>query len=234
MRRTLAATTMALLLTGVWHTTTSGTTRTIDPTHAAPTAAAPSLDTLNVDDLRDKFATLPVKGRSAATGYKREAFMRSWPKVGGGCDLRDVIARRDATDIIWSTSRPCHPTAGVVWDPYTGQTLPLGRADVDHVVPLKDAWAKGARDDTCTTTKTLDTCAKVRAAIATDPDNLLLVSAAKNRAKQDADMATWLPPNKSYRCTYAVKIITIKHRYHLWTTPAEHQVLNNYLTTCFI
>lgn len=46
------------------------------------------------------------------------------------------------------------------------------------------------------------------------------------------DAATWLPPNKGYRCTYAARQVTIKSTYSLWVTPAEHEALDRILRTC--
>jgi len=72
----------------------------------------------------------------------------------------------------------------------------------------------------------------MRHALAVDPDNLLMVSGQLNAAKRHADAASWVPPNKSYRCTYAVKITIIKARYKIWVTRAEKSELTRYIAQC--
>ena len=47
-----------------------------------------------------------------------------------------------------------------------------------------------------------------------------------------ADAATWLPPNKDFRCQYVARQIAIKTKYHLWVTPAEHDAMESILDTC--
>jgi len=41
------------------------------------------------------------------------------------------------------------------------------------------------------------------------------VEASTNRTKGDGDTATWLPPNKTYRCTYVAKQVAVKGKYAL-------------------
>ncbi|BBX11415.1 hypothetical protein MNVM_04960 [Mycobacterium novum] len=60
---------------------------------------------------------------------------------------------------------------------------------------------------------------------ANDPVNLQTTTAAANRQKASGDAATWLPPNKTYRCTYATRIIDVKTRYGLWVTQSERDAL---------
>jgi hypothetical protein len=72
----------------------------------------------------------------------------------------------------------------------------------------------------------------VRTNFANDPLELLAVSGAANQQKGDADAATWLPPNKSFRCSYVAIQVAVKIRYHLWVTPAEHDAIAKVLSTC--
>ena len=39
--------------------------------------------------------------------------------------------------------------------------------------------------------------------------------------KGDGDAATWLPPNRAYRCAYVARQVAVKSRYRLWVTQAE-------------
>ena len=90
------------------------------------------------------------------------------------------------------------------------------------MVALSDAWQKGAQY--------MDT--KVRYDIATDPLNLLAVDAAANGKKSDGDAATWLPPNKKFRCQYVARQVSVKFKYGLWVTEAEKDVINSVLANC--
>jgi hypothetical protein len=93
---------------------------------------------------------------------------------------------------------------------------------IDHVVPLADAWVKGAATWS----------AGKRTAFATDPLNLLAVGASVNAAKGAGDAATWLPPVKSYRCSYAARQVAVKRKYHVGITGAERTALVRVLGAC--
>jgi len=94
--------------------------------------------------------------------------------------------------------------------------------DIDHLVALSDAWQKGAATWP----------AGKRLALANDPLNLLAVDASTNRSKSDGDTATWLPPNKAFRCTYVARQVAVKGKYGLWVTSAERDAMIRILTTC--
>lgn len=112
-------------------------------------------------------------------------------------------------------------------DPYTGKEVRfvIGGAseiDIDHVVALSDAWQKGSATWT----------AGKRLAFANDPLNLLAVDAGANRSKGDGDVASWLPPNKSYRCDYVARVVSVKVKYQVWVTPAERDAMVRVLSSC--
>jgi uncharacterized protein DUF1524 len=94
--------------------------------------------------------------------------------------------------------------------------------DIDHVVALSDAWQKGAQQWS----------RGMRVAFANDPLNLLSVDAGINRAKGDGDAATWLPPNKRFRCDYVARQVAVKRKYQAWITRAEHDSIENVLKAC--
>ncbi|GHG54928.1 hypothetical protein GCM10012320_26570 [Sinomonas cellulolyticus] len=93
---------------------------------------------------------------------------------------------------------------------------------IDHVVALSDAWQKGAQQ----------LAAAQRTALANAPLNLLAVDGPTNEAKGDGDAATWLPPNKSYRCQYVARQVSVKATYSLWVTQAEHDAIARILASC--
>ncbi|MFD0315471.1 HNH endonuclease family protein [Streptomyces flavalbus] len=171
--------------------------------------------------------SLTVKGRAPKTGYDRDKFGSPWADTDSNhCDTRDDILKRDLEDVEFSDGH-CKVASGVLDpDPYSGKevTFVRGRSqvDVDHVVALSDAWQKGAhRWD-----------ASKRVAFANDPLNLLAVDAGTNRSKGDGDTATWLPPNKSYRCTYVAAQVAVKKKYGLWVTSAEQGAMKRVLSGC--
>jgi hypothetical protein len=93
---------------------------------------------------------------------------------------------------------------------------------IDHVVALSNAWQTGAAA----------LSASQRQDLANDPLNLQATAGAVNQAKSDGDAATWLPPNKSYRCTYVARQVAVKSKYRLWVTTAERQAISTVLAGC--
>ena len=198
---------------------------------AAPAAPAEApADTLATLD------TLPVKGRAPKTGYDRDLFGQRWTDDVAvdygynGCDTRNDILRRDLVDVVIKPgSNGCAVLSGVLEDPYTGTVVEFLRGpgtsaevQIDHVVALSDAWQKGAQQwDEIT-----------RRNFANDPANLQATIGWVNQQKGDGDAATWLPPNKSYRCTFVTRIVDVKAAYGLWVTPAEHDAIARVLADC--
>jgi uncharacterized protein DUF1524 len=111
--------------------------------------------------------------------------------------------------------------------PYTRQQIHFLRGggsevDIDHVVALGDAWQTGAATWVFGR----------RLAFANDPLKLLAVAASANRAKGDADAASWLPANTAYRCAYVARQVAVKAEYRLWVTAAERAAIGRVLTSC--
>lgn len=172
-------------------------------------------------------AALTVKGRAPKTGYTRELFGQAWFDITrSGCDTRNEILIRDLSDR--TMKNECKVLEGTLApDPYTGTEIRFviggaSEVDIDHVVAIGDGYQKGAAAWTD----------GKRVAFANDPLNLLAVSASANRAKGDGDAATWLPPNKAYRCTYVARQIAVKRKYGLWVTAAERDAMMRVLTAC--
>jgi hypothetical protein len=189
-----------------------------------------------VRDAVTALAALPIKGRAPRTGYDREAFGPAWTDdvdVSGGhngCDTRNDVLRRDLTaERLKPGTHGCVVLSGTLADPYTGRTIVFtrgrstsSRVQIDHVVALGDAWVTGAQQLTPTQRTTL----------ANDPLNLLAVDGPTNSAKRDADAASWLPPDKAYRCAYVARQVAVKARYHLWVTAAEAVQIARVLAGC--
>lgn len=169
---------------------------------------------------------LSVKGRAPKTGYTRAQFGDSWRTIGN-CDMRNIILNRDMTNV--KLDDQCHVLSGDLDDPYTGKLINFKRGadtsssvQIDHVVALSDAWQKGAQQ----------LSSVERLELANDPLELLAVDGMTNQNKSDGDAATWLPPNKAFRCQYVARQVAVKQKYKLWVTQAEFDAINKTLETC--
>ncbi len=181
-------------------------------------------------------ATIPIKGRAAQTGYDRDQFGTAWtddnndPLGHNGCDTRNDVLGRDLSGVVFKAgSNGCAVLTGVLRDPYTATTIRFTRGSststavqIDHVVSLSDAWQTGASRWT----------EQTRTDLANDPLNLLAVDGPTNESKGDGDTATWLPPNKAYRCAYVARQVAVKARYQIWATQAEHDAMSRVLSMC--
>lgn len=201
------------------------------PAVALTGASAPRQQPAYASKALDVLATLPVKGRAPKTGYSRDQFGQAWADVDrNGCDTRNDTLRRDLTAVaLKAGTRDCVVLSGALNDPYTAKTINFVRGNststavqIDHVVALSDAWQKGAQQ----------LSPGQRLAFANDPLNLLAVDGPTNMQKSDGDAATWLPPNKSYRCAYVARQISVKASYALWVTQAEHDAMARILGDC--
>lgn len=177
-------------------------------------------------DVPESLRQIPVKGRAPKTGYERSEFGAGWGTVDG-CSTRERILARDLT--VATREDGCRVLSGKLDDPYTGTTMSFIRGpttsddiQIDHVVALSNAWQTGAQQLTY----------PIRVRFANDPLNLLAVSGAANEEKSDGDAATWLPPNKAFRCQYVKRQISVKAKYGLWVTEAEQQAMGRVLEGC--
>lgn len=198
-----------------------------------PAAQAPAGDTAasaTAQVAMNQLEALPVKGRAPKTGYARSQFGKRWKDIDhNGCDTRNDILNRDLSA---KTYRPgthdCVVLTGTLQEPYTGTQVSFDKkkaasaVQIDHVVALSDAWQKGAQQLT----------AEQREQLANDPLNLLAVDGRENQRKSDGDAATWLPPNKAFRCQYVSTQVNVKTKYHLWVTPAEKDAMARVLSEC--
>ena len=187
-----------------------------------PVAVDPNDDTLAINVLE----TLPIKGRAPKTGYARTEFYQTWPTVDG-CNLRQRIIKREVGDS--AKLDGCDVVGGTFTEAYTGEVRTYTtkaefskHIQIDHIVALSDAWQKGAQNLT----------AERRYELATDPLNLIAADSSANQQKSDGDAATWLPKNKAFRCQYVARQVSVKSKYSLWVTQAEHDAISKILSTC--
>ncbi|MGH9209872.1 MAG: HNH endonuclease family protein [Acidimicrobiales bacterium] len=174
----------------------------------------------------EQLATLPVTAETGADGYERDRFGTGWAAAPEGCDTRTAVLVDEA--LTPPTVEGCTVVAGEWVSTYDGArvTDPAG-LDVDHLVPLAEAWTSGAHRWTD----------QQRRAFANDldpgrPDALIAVTASANGTKGDGDPAEWLPPDRARHCWYATAWVTQKAAWHLAVDEAEHQALADAVAGC--
>ncbi len=200
-------------------------------TNGAQAAAPSAADKENYTEALEELEGIDTKGRAPKTGYSREQFSNGWKDPdNNGCDARNDILARDLVDVEYKSARVnCVVLSGTFHDPYTGKTINFERGQntstavqIDHVVALSDAWQKGAQKWS----------EKKRLEFANDPLNLMAADGPTNASKGDKDAATWLPPNKDFRCDYVARQTQVKAKYGAWMTQAEHDAIAKILTAC--
>ncbi len=209
----------------------AGSGRAVSPLDN-PDGTKPGLAAITSDGDKAKARTIikkvETKGRGPKTGYSRDQFGYAWmdsapggiPYSHNGCDSRNDLIKRDGEDVHFRAGSDCVVSSMTLHDPYTGKTIEWTKArativQIDHVMPLSYDWQMGAsrwskdkRED-----------------IANDPLNLIPVDGPSNGAKSDSGPASWLPPNKRIRCSYAVRVAQVSLKYDLPVTDADKQVM---------
>ncbi|HOT79742.1 MAG TPA: HNH endonuclease family protein [Microthrixaceae bacterium] len=169
---------------------------------------------------------LPV-AEPITAGYTRESF-KHWSDLDNDCfDARQQVLRDESTSQAQvDVGSYCTVVAGDWVSIYDGKEFTdPGELDVDHFVPLSEAWKSGAN--------TWD--AGRREAYAndvTDPGHLVAVSATSNRSKGDKDPARWLPPVQETRCWYVENWVSVKTRWGLSVDAAEKSAIARTLEAC--
>ncbi|GAA2359397.1 HNH endonuclease family protein [Streptomyces cuspidosporus] len=189
---------------------------------AAPVSVNELPEPPTAEEARAELDELTVAPEDDAPGYSRSKFPH-WIIQHGTCDTREVVLQRDGTDV--TQDDQCRAISGHWVSPYDAVTVDAaGQLDIDHVVPLKEAWRSGAAAWTT----------EDRKAFANDlvHSQLVAVSARSNRSKADKDPANWQPPLASYRCIYGRAWISVKYVYDLAVDPSERSALEGMLDTC--
>lgn len=159
-----------------------------------------------------------------SAGYDRDLFPH-WDYLGDDCDVRDRVLITEALRGP-STGSSCPVGPGRWLSAFDGVTVrDPSELDIDHMVPLAEAWGSGARRWSTS----------VREAFANDlgyAGSLIAVTASSNRSKGDQDPAEWLPPRTAYRCTYVGEWIAVKWRWRLTVDSSEQAALRVLANSC--
>ncbi|MEN9692463.1 MAG: hypothetical protein RLZZ330_107 [Actinomycetota bacterium] len=170
---------------------------------------------------------LTVKSEQNSYSYDRALF-RHWSDFDSdGCDTRaEVLMIETSKRVTYTSSSGCTVDTGKWFSVYDNVSITdAGTLDIDHFVPLKEAWESGASKWT----------SSQREAYANDLSfgpSLIAVTASTNRSKSDRDPASWMPPSNGFHCTYAKDWIRVKYRWHMSVDSSEKSALNRELSTC--
>ncbi|MER5871961.1 HNH endonuclease family protein [Streptomyces sp. NPDC002044] len=163
------------------------------------------------------------------TGYQRTSFKHwnSGANASDGCNTRMEVLIAEAVEAP-EVGPGCALTGGVWWSYYDERPVtPAGALDIDHMVPLAEAWDSGASAWTPAR----------REAYANDqgqPSSLVAVTARSNRSKSDQDPAEWLPPSGSSEvlCRYGAEWTATKLRWGLAVDELERDRLLDIAAGC--
>ncbi|UNZ21378.1 HNH endonuclease family protein [Streptomyces sp. 891-h] len=194
-------------------------------TAATPAGAepAPARERVNLA-VEQAIDALPTAAESRA-GYKRSSFKHWIDADKDGCTTRqEVLIEEAIEEPVIGTG--CSLTDGTWRSYYDGKTTDNPRSlDIDHMVPLAEAWDSGASQWS----------AKKRERYANDlgsPSSLVAVTARSNRQKADKDPAEWWVPAKDASCQYLADWVATKTRWKLAVDQTEKQALTSRAVEC--
>ncbi|MFI1740357.1 HNH endonuclease family protein [Streptomyces sioyaensis] len=171
---------------------------------------------------RTYLADIKEQTEGSLDGYSRAKFPH-WIDQGKNCNTREVVLKRDGTNV--QQDSRCAAVSGKWVSPYDGATwTKASDLDIDHVVPLAEAWKSGAAKWT--------TARRQQLANDLTHSQLIAVTDNVNQEKGDKDPAKWLPPKASYHCEYARMWVWVKHVYGMSADSAEKAALKKILDGC--
>lgn len=158
--------------------------------------------------------------------YRRDAFGSGWDyDPASGCNIRELVLIEEAIRAPDVDDR-CRSTNGQWVSAYDGVTVDdVADLQIDHFVPLADAWRSGAAHWT-------DARREAFSNDLTHPETLIAVTGFTNQSKSDRTPDEWLPPDRTAWCTYASDWVSVKSTWSLSVTPAEKATLVQVLSGC--
>jgi hypothetical protein len=213
-------------------TTTSPAVRSTtvtDPTvPAAPSSPAPPGTTAGTRDrVVAQIKALTAIAPSAPSPYRRVRFGETWIDEDRDChNTRAEVLLRDSLAPVTFRANGCTVDTGLWVDPWNGRSSTLASTfQVDHTVPLANAWVTGAWQ--WSDEERLRFANDLR-----DPDTLLALEGANNTAKSDKTPDQWRPALRTAWCRYADAWSRIKMRWQLTVTTAERDALLDLASAC--
>ena len=170
---------------------------------------------------------LTIAPPSHEDSYNRDADFGGWIDESGCKNTRaEVLIRTSAVPVTFTRASDCTVATGRWTDPWSGAVTTVAHDfQIDHTVPLADAWRSGAWSWTPAR----------RVAYANDladADHLVPIVASENEAKGDSSPDEWKPPDRRAWCRYALDWDHIKAKWHLSATAAEWNTLTAMAATC--
>ena len=162
--------------------------------------------------------------KDKTTGYNRSSFKHWIDTDKDGCNTRAEVLIEEAV-VKPKIGAKCKFTGGKWFSAYDGKTITnASLLDVDHMVPLAEAWRSGA----------WKWSAAQRQTFANDLDNseaLIAVTLSTNRSKGDKDPSLWMPSID--KCVYIMNWVTVKWRYSLTVDVKELASIEKISQECF-
>lgn len=186
---------------------------------ASASATVSSRDTTVVArHLRAAIRHLPIASHSHARSYDRSAAFGDWISQGGGCDTRAVVLKTESLRPT-TQNRYCTVESGRWFSFYNARYYTRaygGAVQIDHVVPVENAWVSGAwRWTHATRVRFYNDLG--------DPRTLVAVDRHDNEAKGDQDPTHWMPTHGT--CRYLRSWVAVKTRWQLSVTVTERATL---------
>ena len=157
--------------------------------------------------------------------YERKAW-KHWIDDDKDCQntRNEVLIRDSLIPVVFKDSRHCRVISGKWICPYTGVeiTNPI-QLDIDHLVPLKEAFDSGASEWT-------EEERKEFANNLSEPYHLLAVASGANRQKGAQDPAQWMPEYN--QCSYLKYWVEIKKKYNLTMDSVEKKYIDTTTKRC--
>jgi hypothetical protein len=191
-------------------------------------ASVPGAPTETVSGLPGGLTQLTIAPEDTAHPSSRSYWGDGWIDADGDCQntRAEVLIEESTIPVTFTTTSDCTVAAGGWVDPWSGVVATSGtEVQIDHDVPLAEAWRSGAWAWT----------SAQRLAYAndlTDEWALNALASAENDAKSDRDPASWKPPLQPKWCLYAQAWTSIKARYGLTADQAEWDALRAMAHTC--
>lgn len=174
--------------------------------------------------LQDLILQLAVTAE-VSEGYDRDLFKHWIDADGDGCNTREEVLIAEAL-VKPEISGDCDLSGGEWYSPYDRVvTTNPSDFDIDHFVPLNEAWQSGAHAWS----------SERRRDFANDlgfSKSLIAVTASSNRSKSDQDPPNWLPSNTDFLCEYLTSWVQVKLRWGLTADRTEVDVLLSYARGC--
>jgi hypothetical protein len=181
----------------------------------------------DVPFVENELKTLKTRNNKDVSGYDRNKYFSTWKTavnygfsdIPSSCNTREAVLILQGQNVKYNNK--CSISSGTWVSPYTNEKI-TGKAniDIDHLVPLGDAWKSGANVWS----------SQKRFEYANSPDVLIISDSHSNREKSDKSPDEWMPAKN--QCGYVVKWVSVKYEYKLSVTSNEKNFIEKELNEC--